>query len=163
MPHQETQSTALTGGSREHGTASRRVKSHRPSGGGQFFRAQGRKSAQVHSHLCVVPSFSSQRADGLGEALWAGACLLRHFRSYMGRRTEPQPRLRRIPDAFRAWRRVGSYEGCPNSNTSGFPGVFEYLAPPVTEGTGYIGDNLGPNGLSSGSSAPVSRSKYPKS
>ncbi len=33
----------------------------------------------------------------------------------------------------------------------------------VTECTGYIGDNLGPNGLSSGSSARVSRSKYPKS
>jgi hypothetical protein len=163
MPHQETQSTALTGGSREHGTASRRVKSHRPSGGGQFFRAQGRKSAQVHSHLCVVPSFSSQRADGLGEALWAGlvySAILGH--TWVG---EPSPNLDCVgfQTPFRAGRRVGSYGGRPNPNTSGFPGAFEYLAPPVTECTGYIGDNLGPNGLSGGSSTPVSRSKYPKS
>ena len=33
----------------------------------------------------------------------------------------------------------------------------------VTECTGYIGNNLGPNGLSSASSIRVSRSKYPKS
>src|SRR5712664_3062890 len=33
----------------------------------------------------------------------------------------------------------------------------------VTECTGYIGNNFGPNGFSSGSSTRVSRSKYPKS
>src|SRR6202521_5161485 len=33
----------------------------------------------------------------------------------------------------------------------------------VTERTGYIGNNLGPNGFSSGSSTRVSRSKYPRS
>ena len=33
----------------------------------------------------------------------------------------------------------------------------------VTQRTDYIGDNLGPNGLSSGSSTRVSRSKYPRS
>jgi hypothetical protein len=32
----------------------------------------------------------------------------------------------------------------------------------VTECTGYIGNNLGPNGFSSGSSTRVSRSKYPQ-
>ena len=32
----------------------------------------------------------------------------------------------------------------------------------ATERTGCIGNNLGPNGLSSGSSTGVSRSKYPK-
>jgi hypothetical protein len=32
----------------------------------------------------------------------------------------------------------------------------------VTEYTGYIGNNLGPNGLSSGSCLRVLRSKYPK-
>src|SRR5437899_3753501 len=33
----------------------------------------------------------------------------------------------------------------------------------VTECTGYIGNNFGPNGFSSGSSTRASRSKYPKS
>jgi hypothetical protein len=33
----------------------------------------------------------------------------------------------------------------------------------ATQRTGYIGNNLGPNGLSSGSSTRVSRSKYPRS
>jgi hypothetical protein len=33
----------------------------------------------------------------------------------------------------------------------------------VTQRTGHMGDTFGPNGLSSGSSTRVSKSKYPKS
>src|SRR6266568_775789 len=45
------------------------------------------------------------------------------------------------------------------------PTIFSLSDPDtwVTECTGYIGDNLGPKGLSSGSSIRVSRSKYPRS
>jgi hypothetical protein len=78
-------------------------------------------------------------------------------------RNGPVPAFKTLAAGEQALERIQIAEKFENrplgptiSNRSG-PGTW------VTQCTGHMGDTFGPNGLSSGSSTRVSKSKYPKS